>query len=292
MTPVSAADLTVVIPFRHDLPERLENLGAVLAQLAAMLAGARVLVLENGPAPAAAALAARHGAEWHGTRSEGPFHRTAMLNEGMIGRARTPLAASWDTDALIHPAALAQALGRLRAGAGAGAEAGAGIVLPHDGRFVNVAGARRAALIARPDLAGLPPEAPVTARRGEVSLMATGSVGGVVLVDRAAFAQAGGYHEQFRAWGFEDAELAARMARFGHRVEWTAGFPLVHLDHPRGHRGAGWYAGSRANKVLARRMARLDRPALEALIAAGGLRADAPPPPPPTLWERLHAFLT
>jgi hypothetical protein len=284
MRPVQAADLTIVIPFRHDRPERLENLGAVLAHLSATLTGAEVIVLEHGARLAGEALAARHGALWHGVASDGPFHRTAMLNDGMIARATRPFAASYDTDTLVYPAAMAAALDLVRGGAA--------YVLPFDGRFVNLAGARRAALVARPDLSAMPPESLKPARRGEVTLMATDSVGGVVMVRREAFAAAGGYHEQFRAWGFEDAELAARMARLGHPAQRVPGFPLIHLDHPRGHRGAGWYAGNRTNKVLARRMARLDRPALEALIAAGGLRADAPPPPPTTLWERLHAILT
>ncbi|MFN3643220.1 MAG: galactosyltransferase-related protein [Gemmobacter sp.] len=284
MPPIPAHDLTIVIPFRHDRPERAENLATVLAHLATTLDGAEVLVLEHGPRLTAAALAARHGARWWGTESAGPFHRTVMLNDGMLARATRPFAASYDTDTLVYPAAMAAALERLRGGAG--------YVLPFDGRFVNLAGAARAGLVARPDLTALPPDTLAPRRSGDVTLMAADSVGGVVMVRRAAFAEAGGYHEQFRAWGFEDAELAARMARFGHPPRRIEGFPLIHLDHPRGHRGAGWYAGSRANKVLAARMARLDRAALERLIAAGGLRADAPPPAPPTWREWLHALLS
>jgi hypothetical protein len=284
MPRIPADDLSIVIPFRHDRPERLENLATVLAHLSATLAGAEVIVLEHGPRLAASALAERWGATWHGTEDGGPFHRTAMLNDGMIARATRPLAASYDTDTLAFPEAMAAALTLLRGGAG--------YVIPFDGRFVNVAGEVRAALVACPDLHALPPGTLVPRRRGPVTLMAADSVGGVVMVRRDTFAAAGGYHEQFRAWGFEDAELAVRMARFGHPLQRVPGLPLIHLDHPRGHRGAGWYAGTRANKVLARRMARLDRPALEALIASGGLRADAPPPAPPTLWERLHALLS
>jgi len=117
-------------------------------------------------------------------------------------------------------------------------------------------------------------------------------VGGVVLFDRAASRTAGGYNEQFRYWGFEDSELVTRFAKFGHPRRRIAGFPLLHLAHPRGHRSDGWYAGTRMNKVMAMRLARLDRPALERLIAAGGLKADAPPPAPPTWWEGIHAALT
>ncbi len=284
MPPVDAADLTIVIPFRHDRPERLENLATLLSHLARTLAGAEVIVLEHGPRLSAAALAARHGAIWHGTESAEPFHRTAMLNRGMIALSARPFAASWDTDTLAYPQAMAAALALLREGRA--------YVLPFDGRFVNLAGAARAALLAEPDLSRLPPDRLRPRPRSEVTLMARDSVGGVVMVARAAFAGAGGYHEQFRAWGFEDAELAARMAAFGHPVQRVPGWPLIHLDHPRGHRGSGWYAGSRANKVLAARMARLDRPALERLIAAGGLRADAPAPAPPTWREWLHALLT
>lgn len=265
--PVDARDLSIVIPYRADMPERRENLAAVLTHLSRTLAGAEILLLEDGPAPEAAGLPRPAGLVHVPTVNRGSFHRTRLLNRGVEALASRPFAASWDTDVLIFPEAVAEALALLRAGAG--------VVYPHDGRFIDLRGAARRAVLERGSLDALPPlparRTPLTFGRSVVCLH-DASVGGAVLFDREAFRRVGGYHESFRAWGFEDAEIRERMEKLGVRAARSAGRPLIHLAHPRRHWRGDWYRGARRNRALYQRMAALGRAEIEALVAAGALR--------------------
>jgi hypothetical protein len=283
--PVEASDLTVVIPFRRDTPKRAENLCAVLRRLRAQLSGVDILVIEDGPetdSPLSRQTAALPAGSRHVRRvHKGSFHRTRLLNHGMMNLTDRPFAASWDCDVLVYPVALAEALVRLRAGAGA--------VFPHDGRFIDLRGTLRRNLIEAEGSADLP--APPWPKRraifpdwpwnksGMVCLN-TASQGGAVIVRRDAFAAAGGYHEGFRSWGFEDSELVSRLTTLGLMPSHVAGWPLLHLSHER-QRKVGWYEGRRTNQALCARMQRLNRDDILALIAAGGLRAPSEGPPLP-----------
>lgn len=288
--PMEGSDLTVVIPFRRDTPDRAENLATVLHSLSAQLSGVDLLVIEDGPetdsplstqtGPLPAGL--RHVRRVH----PGGFHRTRLLNHGMMHLTDRPFAASWDCDVLVYPGALAEALARLRKGAAA--------VFPHDGRFIDLRGAQRRTLLEVEGPLVLP--APPWPKRqaffpdwpwnksGMVCLNMA-SAGGAVMVRRDAFDAAGGYHEGFRAWGFEDTELVARLTILGMAPSHVADWPLLHLSHER-RRKVGWYEGRRANQALCGRMQRLGRDDLLALIAAGGLRAHSEGPPLPE-WPAL-----
>ena len=269
---IAADDLSIVIPFRYDRPERLENLGAVLRHLTATLDGAEIIVIEDGPQMHGARVARASGATHIARINAGAFHRTALLNLGIEALATRRFAASYDTDALIYPAAWAQALDRLRAGAP--------VVFPYGGRFCDLRGGLRAQVVANPDLGLVPAgvaQAASQKAKGDLVCINPNSVGGVVLFDRAIYAACGGYHEGFVAWGFEDAEIMARMAKLGHPFARVEGMPLIHLSHPRGRgwRGGAWYRASRQNNALYRSMGRLSAVQIKALIAKGGLRGAA-----------------
>lgn len=284
---IAADDLSIVIPFRYDRPERLENLGAVLRHLTATLAGAEIIVIEDGPQMHGAEVAARCGAQHIARINAGAFHRTALLNLGIEVLATRRFAASYDTDALIYPAAWARALDMLRAGAP--------VVFPYGGRFCDLCGALRAQVVADPDLALVPAavaQAASQKAKGDLVCINPNSVGGVVLFDRVTYTTCGGYHEGFVAWGFEDAEIMARMTKLGHPYARVEGVPLIHLSHPRGRgwRGGAWYRASRQNNALYRRMGRLSAEEIKALIAQGGLRATAAAPRD-GLFTRLVARL-
>lgn len=265
--PVDARDLSIVIPHRADMPERRENLAAALTHLSRTLTGAEILLLEDGPAPEAAGLPRPAGLIHVATVNRGPIHRTRLLNRGVEALASRPFAASWDTDVLVFPEAVAEALALLRGGAG--------LAYPHDGRFVDLRGAARRAVLERASLHALPPlpvrQSLLPFGRSVVCLH-DASVGGAVLFDREAFRRAGGYHEGFRARGFEDAEIRERMEKLGVRAARAAGWPLIHLSHPRRHWRGDWHRGARRNRALYRRMAALGRAEIEALEAAGALR--------------------
>lgn len=280
-----ASDLSVVIPFRFDTPERLENLRAVVQHLLATMAGIEVILIEDGPALTAEDMADLPGVHYIGRQSDGPFHKTRILNEGIEGLSARAYGASYDTDALIYPTAFASALDLLRGGAG--------IVLPYNGMFFDIRNTARQALLKNPDLSQHRPEVVLAegkAQKKQLVCINRNSVGGVVLFNRAAFAKAGGYHESFVAWGFEDAEIAERMAKFGHKVARVDGYPLMHLAHPRAGSGGGkWYKRSRHNVGYFKRMARMSREEIEALVASGALRGDMPKPAP--VSQRLVAWL-
>ena len=283
---IDAADLSIVIPFRHDRPERLQNLTAVLHHLTATLAGVEIIVIEDGAQIDGATLCAALGLRHVAQPNPGAFHRTAILNHGIERLATRRFAASYDTDALIYPAAWQQALNLLRAGQT--------VVFPYGGRFCDVRGAFRARLLAHPDLALIPAataQAAPPKGSGDLVCINPNSVGGVVLFDRVTYAACGGYHEAFVAWGFEDAEIVARMTKLGQPFCRVADFPLIHLSHPRGRgrRAAAWYGAARRNHALYRAMLRLSAADLTALIAEGGLRGAAVSPKPgrlATLFRR------
>lgn len=287
--PIDAADLGIVIPFRHDRPERLENLTTALRHLTATLAGAQIIVIEDGAQMQAQSVAARLGVAHVAQINAGAFHRTRILNHGIETLLQGRFAASYDTDALIYPQAWTAALTLLRGGAP--------VVFPYGGRFCDVRGAARARLLADPDLAQIPAATAQSApekAKGDLVCINPCSVGGVVLFDRATYTACGGYHEGFVGWGFEDAEIMARMAKLSHPHVRVPDIPLIHLAHPRGNMragfgfgGTGWYGASRRNNALFRRMGRLGPSQLAAYIAAGGLRGTAPPPAPVGLLSRL-----
>lgn len=283
--PLQAADLSLIVPFRCDDPARLENLRTVLRIMGRMLGGAEIIVIEDSAEPVAGDLCTGAGVRYAACVHDGAFHRTRLLNHGLLNLSTRPLVASWDADVLACPQAMAGALARLRAGAG--------MVLAHDGRFIDLSGALRARLVARGEAADLPaPPYPARPRwwswrRTEMTCVNEASVGGAVLFRRSVLAEVGGYHEGFRAWGFEDAELVARMRRLGHEPQHVPGWPIMHLSHPRKAARGGWYAGNRANKRLFAAMTRLDRAGIEALVASGGLRVASGAPLPH--WDKTDA---
>jgi len=283
--PLAAPDLSLIVPFRCDDPERLENLRTVLRYMARMLAGAEIVLIEDSARPVAGGLGAIEGLRYAAAVHDGPFHRTRLLNHGLLTLATRPLVAAWDADVIAYPQAMAGALNRLRAGAE--------MVFAHDGRFMDLSGGLRARLVAQGGAGDLPlPPFPARPswwqwRRTELTCHNVASVGGAVLFRRSVLASVGGYHEGFRAWGFEDNELVARMRKLGHEPQHVPDWPFVHLSHPRRRGRGGWYAGNRVNKRLYGAMARLNRAGTEALVASGGLRVASCTPLPQ--WQDVDA---
>lgn len=280
---IDAYDLSIVIPFRLDCPEREENLKTVLRFATEILEGVEIILLESGPKLTAEALGEHPNVTYRGEKTDHGFHRTRLLNEGIEALASRRFAASYDADALIYPQAMQTTLDRLRAGCG--------YAFPFSGRFLNVSGSMREQLIADASLKSFPPAHLESEgrRRREIESLGEESVGGVIIFDRDVFRQTGGYHEHFLYWGFEDTELADRLEKFGHQKQHAEGFPLVHLDHPRSRRSKDWYAGNRKNKGLCRRLGKLKRQEIESMIAEGGLRGL--PPPEMSLGQKIREAL-
>ena len=66
-----------------------------------------------------------------------------------------------------------------------------------------------------------------------IPLLGRPSVGGVFIINKQRYLQAGGENENIYGWGPEDAERVKRMEILEEPVERVSG-PLFHLYHPRG----------------------------------------------------------
>jgi hypothetical protein len=291
VTGTPAPDLRVVLAFRKDSTARLENLNTVLRYLVRLLPGAEILIFEDSAEPSLQHVSKHPGARHVWRRNTGIFHRTRLLNHAMLDPNAPALVAAWDCDVLACPAGLALALSELRAGAG--------MALPYDGRFIDLRGDARQSLVTASDTAWLP-GAPYPSYRPWLSFLRSGSVcenvsalGGAVLFRREVLSAAGGYHEGFRSWGYEDIELAHRMTALGHPPRRAQGWPLFHLSHPRDtlHRlgtPQSWYVARRQNRALNDAMSALSPAELAYLIASGGLRGPDEAPPLPNLSRGRH----
>lgn len=205
------AGVSVLVPVRVDSEERLRNLHDLLTrQLAGCLADQ--VVVECDERPRARDLAVAVGARYgfvHRDASDG-FPKAALLNAA-AAHAREPVLCLHDVDVVVSRAQYAAAARRARGGEC--------LVLPYDGRYVDVPEARRGDV-----LAGAGPEG--------LRIVWDQAVGGVVFARRSAWDDAGGMNPAFVSWGPEDVEFVERMARLGHPAGRVAG-PLYHFAHPR-----------------------------------------------------------
>lgn len=280
----SLSDLSIVIPFRFDTRDRLENLETVVRFFTASFDHVDIVILEEGANLRGNHLGEITGVRYHGSVNPGPFHRTRLLNLGIEQLSRRRFAAAYDTDVLLYPAAVSMALQLLRDDAP--------VVYPYNGQFFDVRGRLRRLLIqsATPD--SLPADA-VLAETGDFGrnlvCLNRNSVGGAVFYDRQAFIDCGGYHEGFVSWGFEDTELIERIEKLGYSRKRIESHPLLHLAHKRFIWRGKWYPLAGGNRSKYHELSRLSRSELQALIDAGGLRhkkqEDGRPPRRRSTWS-------
>jgi hypothetical protein len=211
--PVSADDLTIIVPVRIDNDDRLRNLLAVLRAARASTT-ARVLVGIGDPdsvadwVPAGVELLPVHD-------PPGAFHRTRVLNQ-LAAAVHTPYLANLDADVVVPAAQWADSLTRLRTGAD--------MVLPFHGPVTDVPFAHHPWL-ERGDIESMP--------RVFHGLLHPAGVGCCVLWRRSAYCVAGMENEHFVSWGAEDDERLARARILGLDVQRSTG-PIYHLRHGRG----------------------------------------------------------
>lgn len=217
--PLARLDLTAatfLVPLKFDSLERVRNLLVVLRVLTRQV-DTTILLAETGPSPAFAPHLAdvAPSVRYAFVPEDQPFfHRTRLLNR-LIREADTPVVVVCDADVVCRPAALRQAL-RLARGE-------ADVVLPYDGRFLDVP----EPLI--PRLLGDPRQYP---EEKDCRLLYPDGTGGMVFFKKASLTAAGLYNERFKSWGHEDRELLARLAAFGFCLRRVPG-PMLHLHHPR-----------------------------------------------------------
>ncbi|AEW21112.1 hypothetical protein BFO_0863 [Tannerella forsythia 92A2] len=213
------SELTIVIPVRMDSKEREENLRAILPYLISYTY-ATILVMEVDEEQKFFLKNTDKRIKYYFQKdTDVIFHYTRYRNELLI-RSETNIVAIWDADVFLT-------VSQLKAGI-EWVKKGVTMCIPYDGRAFY-----------------LSPEDSINARKNLyryinnceeeslIPLLGRPSVGGVFIINKQRYLQAGGENENIYGWGPEDAERVKRMEILEEPVKRGSG-PLFHLYHPRG----------------------------------------------------------
>ena len=230
MDRIDLKDVTFLIPVRIDSSDRMENLELVVDYIKTNY-HTTLMVLETDKAEKIFndKIDKKIFIEDHDTI----FHRTKYLNE-LTKLSSTEYLAIWDTDVLIPPEQIKEAINILR-------KKNAQMAFPYDGRFYNTPktikeeyGEKRTFELfdKNLDMFGLG--------------FGNHSVGGAFMVNREHYINAGGENENFYGWGDEDVERVKRWEILGYDIKRING-PLFHLHH--GRYGNSWYGSKCWNTI-------------------------------------------
>lgn len=217
MSPLSKEffnDLSIIVPFRRDVPEREENLRILLFFLQE-LKGSRILILEADSREQLFDLPDKVEKIFL-TDHSSLFHRTRYVNE-ILHHITTPYLAVWDNDVLIPFRQTAKAYSLL--------QQNTDIVIPYNGTTLNIPGSLRREIIRRPGSLD-------TVREEGSNMFGHFSVGGIFFIQTALYRQSGGENEYIRGWGPEDLERVKRWEILNYRLRFLED-PLFHLSHSR-----------------------------------------------------------
>lgn len=213
------SDLTLVIAFSLDSPERLENLKTVLTRFEGT--NVKIVIVEQGEkcnllrGNRDDLLREFNNVEnYFLKRTDGVFHRTYMLNFG-LKKVMTPFVAIYDCDVIFEWSSVYSAMEILRTGK-------AEFVYPYNGHFMDTARSYIQDLLN--DNFG------VIQNAVEIDY---DSVGGCFFADAKIYRTVGGENENFISWGQEDHERVLRFKTLGYQIMRTAG-ACYHIHHPRG----------------------------------------------------------
>ena len=206
------SELTIVIPVRMDSKEREENLRAILPYLISYTY-ATILVMEVDEEQKFFLKNTDKRIKYYFKKdTDVIFHYTRYRNELLI-RSETNIVAIWDADVFLT-------VSQLKAGI-EWVKKGVTMCIPYDGRAFYLSPEDLYRYINNCEEESLIP------------LLGRSSVGGVFIINKQRYLQAGGENENIYGWGPEDAERVKRMEILEEPVERGSG-PLFHLYHPRG----------------------------------------------------------
>ena len=196
------SELTIVIPVRMDSKEREENLRAILPYLISYTY-ATILVMEVDEEQKFFLKNTDKRIKYYFKKdTDVIFHYTRYRNELLI-RSETNIIAIWDADVFLT-------VSQLKAGI-EWVKKGVTMCIPYDGRAFY-----------------LSPEDSINARKNLyryinnceeeslIPLLGRSSVGGVFIINKQRYLQAGGENENIYGWGPEDAERVKRKIGRAH----------------------------------------------------------------------------
>jgi predicted glycosyltransferase involved in capsule biosynthesis len=223
-TKVDGSQLSVIVPVRIDGADRQENIRAITAYLRRHTRDAELILIECDAVRKVPQDVLAQFDQQIFLETTGPFSKAWAMNTGLQLASRD-VVAFYDADVMVHQDALRWAINLI-------AEGKAPAVLPFNGLFVDISGARRASAIAALETGEL-----AFAKADTFYAMQEAAArrvdGGVFLANRDVMLRAGGFNKRMVSYGWEDIEVLLRLERLGYYRRY-APFNLVHLDHFRG----------------------------------------------------------
>lgn len=209
-------DLSIVISVRIDSKERLENLKEVVRFLQ-MSTAIHIYIVEADVYRKVPDLSVEEQLFY--MDADPVFYRTRYTNQA-LKRMYSPFIGIWDADVLLALRQLEEAMRLLRSGKAAA-------VVPYDGYCYDVPEEFRKRYLENGNIAFLQDN-----RRNFPLKFRCVALGGIFLVRREDYQQAGWENEHFYGWGHEDVERIKRVEILGAKLGIVEG-PLYHLVHPR-----------------------------------------------------------
>ena len=226
---MNLSELTLIVPYRFDTPQRKRNFYIVTSYFAG--SGARILPVEQSGSKVEDDVHYDHRLFHFNPDSDAPFYKTRLINQA-LAHVETPLVGVLDTDVICDLNSVQVACKELLA-------RHVDLVYPYDGRFLEVPDAHVESFM-KQWTRGYRIDTPVMT-------MAQDSVGGLFLTLTEVFKNLGGMNERFVSWGSEDKEVLARYLGVGLNVARIDG-PIYHLEHPRSINSGPGHAAHEENQ--------------------------------------------
>lgn len=213
---IDLSDVTFCIPICHDSEDRKQNLDINLFHLMSNF-NTKFIVGEQKTKEY------EYTKQWgtykyYSTDDMPFFHRTKIIND-LVKLAKTEIVVNWDTDMLIAPLQLHEAIRKIVIGK-------SDFVYPYDGRFARVS--REWLQTIQEDVGYFGDNIFNGMQRG-----AQDSNGGAVIMHRQKYFEAGGENENMKNYAPEDKERKDRFSKLGFRIDRQKGV-IYHLDHIKG----------------------------------------------------------
>lgn len=216
-------DLTFVVPFCLDLPERLRNL-RIISEFIVSRFDTVLMVAEYDSEPRLSLDGwpeelRRRVRHRFFPNDESYFRKSRALNLA-VREVGTPFFAMYDADVLLQS-------WQYEVGARLLREGECDVCLPYENRVMWIPRDDVPAVASHLD------DRMLGSLGHEISDESYRFVGLVNLFDARVFREAGMMNENFRSWGYEDVELYERLLKLGYRVVRTGG-RAYHLGHGNG----------------------------------------------------------
>jgi predicted glycosyltransferase involved in capsule biosynthesis len=211
-------DLTVIIPFYEDTPERLTNLKDLTSLFDEY--GIKVIIVQPNTINSNSftfTLLDRYLNILAEDIKEPYFNKSRAINEG-VKHCKTKYCGWHDVDFRLNYEAYLQTFNTLYNGDFSNNKMGSYFIRPFSGLFLNIKGYRF--------------DGKITGEQIFYEEYSKNSPGGALFFNREKFIEIGGMNENFCGWGYEDDEIRYRILKNGFTIQ-SLTFTGFHIDHPR-----------------------------------------------------------